>query len=231
MKKNDWYNYLRMLNAHERNIISQVGEACASVKELFLPEECSGCGLPGCHLCISCWDTLNNPPSEIFPPVDPRCPIFAVGPYSGVWRNIILDIKIRQRYALFPYVGKILNTSVKYLISGGFLDENWVMVPAPTSDASRRKRGCDIVTELIKSSDFPYVQIVKHTAQVIDSEGLTASERKRNLRGGVELIREPPSRILLVDDVITTGSTLSATADVLRSAGCEIVGAIGFCAA
>ncbi|MDO4908645.1 MAG: ComF family protein [Corynebacterium sp.] len=227
-----WHNYRRSLDMWSQSLKpSLILDGIKSVRELIIPARCGGCGKAGFELCPECMILLRKAPHQLFPTVDTRCPLYALGPYSGPWRNLILDIKIRRRYDLFPYAGALLKAGVEYLTSGNFLEENWAVVSAPTSDRSRKKRGCDIVTEIGKFAGLEPIMVVKHTGQVADSEGLGPAERRKNLRGGIQVISDPPKRVLLIDDVITTGATIAATADVLRAHGSHVIGAVGICGA
>jgi predicted amidophosphoribosyltransferase len=57
---------------------------------------------------------------------------------------------------------------------------------------------------------------------------LPRSERTRNVRGVFVAVARPPSRVLLVDDVYTTGATVSAAATALRQAGARRVDVVTF---
>jgi len=57
---------------------------------------------------------------------------------------------------------------------------------------------------------------------------LSRAERGRNLRGAFTAASAPPRRVLLVDDVYTTGATASAAASALRAAGAELVHVVTF---
>ena len=69
------------------------------------------------------------------------------------------------------------------------------------------------------------------TAATAAQHTLSAAERRTNLQGVYRVLDEQQvagKRILLVDDVITTGSTMLACAQALRQAGAIWVGAVGF---
>ncbi|WP_233189953.1 ComF family protein [Corynebacterium sp. J010B-136] len=62
-----------------------------------------------------------------------------------------------------------------------------------------------------------------------DQSTLSAEERRNNMRRSVELYAPAPkSPVMVIDDVMTTGSTLSATVEVLRGAGAKIAGGLVF---
>ena len=65
-----------------------------------------------------------------------------------------------------------------------------------------------------------------------DAVGLSAAERWRNRLGAVQIdeitVKKLTGRVLVVDDVITTGATLKATIMVLTSRGVEIRGGLGW---
>lgn len=58
--------------------------------------------------------------------------------------------------------------------------------------------------------------------------GLARADRARNVRGAFEAVAAPPATVLLVDDVYTTGATVSAAATVLRRSGAQRVDVVTF---
>lgn len=99
----------------------------------------------------------------------------------------------------------------------------------------KRKRGYNqaqlIAQELAKQLHLPCQQLLEKTAATAAQHTLSAAERRTNLQGVYRVLDEQQvagKRILLVDDVITTGSTMLACAQALRQAGASWVGAVGF---
>ena len=113
-----------------------------------------------------------------------------------------------------------------------------LVVPVPSSRAARRRRGCDVVADVALTAvralradghQVSVVRALRHARRVADSAGLTAAERSVNLARAftvrsAQLRRLTGSRVVVVDDLITTGVTLTECADALRAAGADVVG-------
>lgn len=103
----------------------------------------------------------------------------------------------------------------------------------PLHRARRRKRGFNqaelmakAVAERIKVPFSDKLEAVKKTR---DQVKLSANERRRNVEGAFSVRGPVRGRALLVDDVFTTGATLSAGAEVLLHAGAAEVHALSLC--
>lgn len=194
--------------------------------DLLLPRRCAGCTIPGETLCPRCRHRLRRPPQRVFPPVDTHVPVFSLGEYAGTHRGVVLAMKERGNLAVRRPVGAVLAAAVLHLQVRGELPEAVTLVPAPTRARSARLRGGDHITDLCRASGLPVTAALRHAPTVADQVGLDASSRRRNLAGRVRLTARPASPVLLVDDVVTTGSTVAASAETLISAGGTVVGAL-----
>lgn len=201
--------------------------------ELLFPKSCAGCGAAGVSLCASCQEELRRVPHRVSCTVDPRVPVWALSPYAGAHRQLVISMKERGRRDACAYVGAAVRAAVDFLAARGELPfaVDLTLVPAPTRARSARLRGGDTVTAVCVSSGLSTVPCVQHRSSVRDSVGLDAAARRRNLAEGVDLLQVPPSPVLLVDDVVTTGATVEATCAVLFSAGVEVSGVLAVCAA
>lgn len=99
---------------------------------------------------------------------------------------------------------------------------NSVIVPMPTTDQRLVKRGFDPVsvlsTHLSKHWQIPLWQGVLRIDDTVSQQGLTRAERLSNLDHAFTLIEKPPvKRLLLFDDVATTGASLQALGRILHS--------------
>ena len=76
--------------------------------------------------------------------------------------------------------------------------------------------------------DLPLVTALVRPGRTPRQRGLSRAERRANVRGSFQAVRAPPARVVLVDDVYTTGATVSAAATELRRAGARTVDAVTF---
>ncbi|WP_018348065.1 ComF family protein [Longispora albida] len=204
--------------------------------DLVLPSACPGCGGPG-QLCHSCHAQLAVPPTRAAPdPVpDGLPPCLAIGEYTGVLRDLVLAYKERGRRGLARPLGAALAPAAAWLAQGGPV----LLTPVPSTRAAIRSRWMDHTALLARSAaatlrSAGYEAGVSRLLRALprpDSAGLSATERATaaaaayQLRAGPGTAR-PPGPVVLLDDVLTTGSTLAAVAHRLRSVDIEICGAI-----
>jgi ComF family protein len=158
------------------------------------------------------------------PPVYDRAR--AVAHYSGLMRRLIYDLKFHDRDDLTVLLGGWLTEAGKDLLADADL-----IVPVPLSRTRLLRRrfnqaarlGDEISTRTGIAIDPLSLVRVRATASQV---GLSRSEREENVRGAFA-VREARRdridgrRIVLVDDVITTGATVAAATRALRRAGAE----------
>jgi len=147
----------------------------------------------------------------------------------------VIVAKERGRRDLAEPLGLAWAVAVSRLRRWGDLpDGPLIVAPAPTRARAARARGGDPIARAARAAAIHdrslYVHpILSAASGVRDSVGLTAADRQRNLAGRIAvraagLPRTVP--VLVVDDVITTGTTLRESAGALRRAGFHPCGAL-----
>ena len=205
--------------------------ACLSCAETFpapAPPWCALCGIPlpsfrdapepaGSGNGNSCAQCRRTPPSFDG----------AVSPflYSGPVRTMIHGFKYQGRIAWTGSLARRMAEKVREHLGERPADG---CAAVPLHPVRRRERTFDQAERLAKGVagelGLPYLPglLVKTTATPPQVE-LDRTERFRNVRGAFQLGRSAPriagSRLLLVDDVLTTGATAGACAQVLKGAG------------
>jgi ComF family protein len=104
-----------------------------------------------------------------------------------------------------------------------------VAVPVPLHFRKERVRGFNQARALASELELPLLDVLRRTRYTPSQTGLSAPKRKANVDGAFVLRRNMDVaglRVVLVDDVSTTGATMEACAAVLRSAGAADVSAV-----
>lgn len=218
----------------------------ASLLEVLFPARCVGCARRGEALCPSCRESLPYLPLSAcqrcasVPAGRGRCrpcrflprelaSIRAVCAYEGAARRAVHALKFRSARYLAPALGALMaQTACRRPLSAD------VVVPVPLAPGRLRQRGYN-QAELLAAAVVPAVggqlAVVLTRKQRPAQQTLNAAERRSNLKGAVHCPRADlvaGQRILLVDDVVTTGATLSACAEALSAAGAAHVTALVF---
>ena len=179
---------------------------------MLLPVRCPGCGALGGAPCPACAATLRPAPSLPPPPSVDRC--LAVLAYEGVARDLVARLKYRNHRDALAGLAAAMAALV---LAPGTVDAvTW----APTTPARRRGRGFDHAELLARAVARRLHRPCRRLLDRHPGPAQTGRNRAERGRGPVVTPRGrcPPS-VLLVDDVVTTGATVSAAAGALRAAG------------
>ncbi|TDQ51963.1 ComF family protein [Actinorugispora endophytica] len=211
-------------------------EWTAALLDLVLAQRCAGCGGAGAAVCAECSDVLDRRPRRCAP--RRGCPpVWAAWPYAGRGREVLLAFKDGGRRALAERLSHALAGAVRAAArgSGGVL-----LVPVPARPSSARRRGYDPVLSLAVAAavrlreqavEARVEPVLRYARGTRDQVGLDAAARRANLEGAMRARPRagPPRRdgrgVVVVDDVLTTGSTLAEAVRALGEAGVRAAGA------
>jgi len=223
-----------------------LGQTWTGLADLVLPGTCAGCGTtaPGslCAVCLGTLDGLRPHPVRPTPapPGLPAC--VALGGYDGVLREVLLAYKERGRHVLARPLGDWLAGTVAYGVrQAGYPDGTPVLlVPVPDTAAAARQRYGDHMCRLVRraavrlnATGWPAgLAAAVRTRPRPDSAHLSAEARAAEAAHAFvprprELARMAQAVgrgaiVVPVDDILTTGGTLTALADRLRGGGLPV---------
>lgn len=226
-------------------------ESLAPLLDLIYPPRCPLCGAAiggQTGLCAGCWAELAIPgepacvacarPFGDAVPQGATCaPCLAAPPrhdgiaaatlYNDASRKLVLSLKHGNRIALAPMMAALMTAKL------AMVGPDWIVVPVPLHRWRLWKRGYNQAAELAR-------QITKRTGARLEVDallrrkatpslgGLGKLARKRALSGAIEahpnrLARIKGAKVVLVDDVLTSGATSVACVSTLKRAGAETV--------
>lgn len=202
-----------------------VRDAILDALSVLLPVDCAGCGAPDRALCGACRAGLDARPQrlELGGTI-----VTAALRYEGAVRSGILAFKEQGRTdtarALAVPLRVAIETAAHEAAQRGGPVELCVM---PGSAASWRRRGFDPLALLLRHGGFGRpVMLLRHERRRGEQKGLGQQQRVENVAHS--LAAQAPlrgRRLLLVDDIVTTGATLAEAARAVRTAGGIVTGA------
>ncbi len=185
---------------------------------MLFRQRCEACGDIARVLCVKCQ-------TQLFAMAQPECDAAVVAvAYEGIARRLILNLKYRNRRQVVVVLAELLAQRVLQSVPN-IATVCDVVTWAPTSTARVRRRGLDqaelLARRLARVLDVPCRQLLIKTSTNVQ----TGASREERLRGSVFSARKlgVNSHVIVVDDVVTTGTTLRCAADALRKAGARQV--------
>lgn len=205
-------------------------QAVGWLLDLLYPPACAHCQRIGAAWCESCRGRLDSlGGSGLVRELTPNVQAVAAHKYDGLIRDAVLAFKFQRAITL----AETLAAHIAATITAASLPHS-VIVPSPSHPDRVRWRGYDHIALLAESvanrTGLPYVYALKRTAWRGPQVGRDAAERRRAVQGVFAFCSDRvPASVILVDDVITTGATMTACADALFRAGVANVACAAVC--
>jgi ComF family protein len=207
-----------------------VRQAFENLRNLFLTRICPGCGtgLAGLEGTLCSWCSLrlyrNTSAGSVSVPDGMRT--HSVFQHCGLPREIIIRLKYMGERHLARCAAALMSEYSPVLPSA-----NAMLVPVPTSRKRLRERGYNhaglIALHLSRITGSGFEKLLKREERP-PQVGLSVEERRANVEGAFSMRGriDDGCEIWLVDDVMTTGSTLSEASRALFEGGADSVSAI-----
>lgn len=205
------------------------------IKEWFLdllfPKFCLGCNQEGSSFCTACQEKIDIVWPKGERQVEGIGRIIGMGLYRDkLWQNLIQDFKYGYLEELEQAIESIFQRFIKKY-PDALTDSYDLVVPIPLYKRRFLERSfnqAEVFAKIISQhTGWPMSTSLIRTKNTLPQAQLSDDERVANVKDAFQ-VKEPNNfknkKILLVDDVLTTGSTLKQAAKALRAAGAREVG-------
>ncbi|MBI5123405.1 ComF family protein [Candidatus Roizmanbacteria bacterium] len=216
--------------------------------DLLFPKFCLGCGYIGVYLCLSCQNKLKPVKQDVclyckkpslFGLTHPSCQkklnidgLLILYYYNPILKKIIKNIKYRLAVQVWQEFYRIIKPEViEKLGLYKKLSSDFIIQPIPLTKNKYNERGFNqakiISIFFQKFINYPIVDLLARKKETLSQAQLESlKKRYQNVRGAFQVIDKKYLNnkwVVLVDDVVTTGSTVKEAARVFKEAGAKKV--------
>lgn len=184
----------------------------------WFPVACAGCGALDVEVCDECRASLAPRVRRRLLTADVE--VVSAVRFDGPAARMIRALKTEGRTGLARALGPALAAALAVAPAGA------TVTTVPASRAADRRRGYRPVDLLVRRAGVRPVPLLRMRRTAADQRGLDRRARQANVAGAFVARRPPPGPVVVVDDVVTTGATLSEAVQALRAAGADEVLAV-----
>jgi ComF family protein len=197
--------------------------------DLLFPPTCQHCARVDTRFCQTCLHELKNTPLDVsIHQIDSRLTVAATGIHSGILQSAVISLKYARAFEVAPLLGNRIVSALSRL--------DWtidMVVPVPLHTSRLRERGYNQAKEIsqrvVEQSNLHHqpdaLERIRNTRSQVD---LDKTQRLQNMEDAfiAQAHMVSGKTLLLIDDVFTTGATLTASADAALAVGANAVFAI-----
>lgn len=208
----------------------------SSLSEIIFPSRCIGCSRLGISICSECrkqwhphiYHRAIIAKGETFP-------VISAIQYSPIASRVLLSAKEGRIKAADDLIVHGLSHSLKHFINK-YGSGTLIYIPSRKSVTRKRGRNFlhEITGDLARVVGLPTSAPLVHIRKVKDQSQLNSSQRAANLSGAFSVpisLGNTGGKVIVIDDLITTGATLTEAIRALRTAGFAVLGAVTTCTA
>lgn len=223
------------------------------ILDWVFPKSCFGCGQASAYICASCVNLFKVITEPACPAchqksrggaTHPRCckaygldGLISIFAYQGMCKRVVGKLKYRLVTQAFP---DMIEVAISLGDLSQFSSDEWVLVPVPLHASRQRWRGFNQADYIARSLahylnlEFDASLITRHK-RTKPQMSLHAKDRRDNIKDAFSLNQNysksvieslKSRRIVLVDDVYTTGATMKEAAKTLKRNGFGVVWAL-----
>jgi predicted amidophosphoribosyltransferase len=203
-----------------------------ALQELIFPVRCLGCSALGLSICSDCRRSWHPHIYRRMSKSAPHFPIYSAVQYSPIAGKVLLAAKEERLLLADELILHALKRSLFHCVQEHGIG---LLIPVPSRPAIARSRGrqfvLDLSQQLSLASHLPTFDNLAHIRKVRDQSTLDARGRSQNLAGAMKALRYLSGKAILIDDLVTTGSTLDEAGRALREIGIDVAAAVTACVA
>ena len=203
-----------------------------ALQELIFPVRCLGCSALGLSICSDCRRSWHPHIYRRMSKSAPHFPIYSAVQYSPIAGKVLLAAKEERLLLADELILHALKRSLFHCVQEHGIG---LLIPVPSRPAIARSRGrqfvLDLSQQLSLASHLPTFDNLAHIRKVRDQSTLDARARSQNLAGAMKALRYLSGKAILIDDLVTTGSTLDEAGRALREIGIDVAAAVTACVA
>jgi competence protein ComFC len=149
-------------------------------------------------------------------------------PYTGMAKCLLQALKFGGRRRLAGFFSCRAAYELEYRLK--VREASAAIVPVPSRPGRKEPDAVELIARTLQSDHGLDVRRVLLRTAATQQKSLDYEQRRENLRGGIQVHPRfsgaVPRRVVLLDDVFTTGATLDACSRVLLQSGCQRVDAL-----
>lgn len=191
----------------------------------LMENNCPVCGklVKTYGLCHDCYDLINKNPTFYYD-IEGLDDLIVASTYAGIMRRLIIDFKFKGKLSYGEIISEIM---IEKLLERNLSEEVLTFVPMhPRRERERGYNQSKILAETIaKNLDLKCQGVFEKVKDTKFQVGLKKDQRQENLKNAFEVIKVP-QEIIIIDDVITTGTTISELVKVAKASGIKKVTAL-----
>jgi predicted amidophosphoribosyltransferase len=222
-------------------ITQYLSSISAGLRSLVFDSSCIICGSGKLEFCVTCQAQWRSNPRQI---TGESFKVFSSISYNEVARSVVLTAKENSLNAARRLITREIKLTIERLcLSERKLPREVLLVPIPSSERAKRRRGGDFILEISRAISaelnqeldeirFASRSLLHMNRKILDQTKLTQSQRESNLSGAFKVAPDffTVTPIVIIDDVVTTGSTLREAVRALKERNLTVLGAATACA-
>lgn len=192
---------------------------------ILIEKTCPICGkfVKNYGLCEDCLDLIKKNPNYYYD-IDGLDDLLVSSTYSGIMRKLIIDFKFKGKLSYGEIISEIM---IEKLLKNNLEEE--VITFVPMYKSRERERGYNqskiLAENIAKKLDLRCIDVFSKIKDTKFQVGLKKDQRQINLKDAFK-VTKVPEKIIIVDDVITTGTTISELVKIAKKSGIKKVTAL-----